>query len=311
LARRAPGERVLARARRLLARELDTVATDTHKPEFLTIALFVAAAAHALVILGVSFSPVLEEMRTPPALEVILVQQRDREAPVEAEYLAQSSQDGGGRSDENARPSAPFASMQDLDTDGVAPNPVLAGAPASVEAANEEILTSVYSETSVASDAKEEEIDDPDLPEATVLVEQNLDIARLQAEIDRQQEEFAKRPKIKTVNARTTESSSAEYMYRWVEQVERVGNLNYPDEARRRQLAGALVLIVGIHKNGEIESVTVDESSGHRVLDDAARRIVELAGPFDPMTGKLAAETDILYIVRTWEFKSGDEIVSY
>ena len=71
------------------------------------------------------------------------------------------------------------------------------------------------------------------------------------------------------------------------------------------------MLIVGIFKNGEIESVTVDESSGHKVLDDAAKRIVRLAGPFDPMSGKLAEETDILYIVRTWEFQSGDQIVSY
>ena len=282
------------------------------KPDVLTIALFVAAAAHALVILGVGFLPILEETRTPPALEVVLVQQReDAEAPERADYVAQSSQDGGGRSEADERPSAPFASTQDLDTDGVAPNPVLAGSPRPAAASSEDVVTSVYSERDVERERAREEREERELPPDTVLVEQNLDIARLQAEIDRQQRRFAKRPRIKTVNARTTESSSAEYMYRWVEQVERVGNLNYPDEARRRGLAGALVLIVGIHKNGEIESVTVDESSGHRVLDDAARRIVELAGPFDPMTGKLAEETDILYIVRTWEFKSGNEIVSY
>ena len=285
---------------------------DAHKPDVLTITLFVAAAAHAIVILGVGFSPLLEEMRTPPALEVVLIRQRDdAAAPVEAEYLAQSSQDGGGESEDNARPSAPFASNQDLGTDGIAPTPVLAGAPTPDEASRDEVITSVYAEESVASETEEEETDDLDLPPDTVLVEQNLDIARLQAEIDRQQEKFAKRPKIKTVNARTTESSSAEYMYRWVEKVERIGNLNYPDEARRAKLAGALVLIVGIYKSGEIESVTVDESSGHRVLDDAAKRIVRLAGPFDTMTGKLANETDILYIVRTWEFRSGDQIISY
>ena len=288
------------------------VPRDAPKPDVLMIALFAAAAAHALVILGVGFTPILEEMRTPPALEVVLVQQTDAgEPPEEADYIAQASRDGGGESDENTRPSAPFASTQDLDTDGVAPNPVLASSPESTAVSSDDVITSVYAEREVASDETEVEEDERELPPDTVLVEQNLDIARLQAEIDRQQEQFAKRPKIKTVNARTTESSAAEYMYAWVEKVERVGNLNYPDEARRRQLAGALVLIVGIHKNGEIESVTVDESSGHRVLDDAARRIVELSGPFDPMVGRLAEETDILYIVRTWEFRSGDEIISY
>ena len=285
---------------------------DASKPDVLTIALFAAAAAHAFVLLGVSFTPFLAEMRTPPALEVVLVQERvDADDPVEADYLAQASQDGGGQSDENTRPSAPFASTQDLDTDGVAPNPVLASSPESTSASSEEVITSVYAEQAVDSAETEEEEEERELPPDTVLVEQNLDIARLQAEIDRQQEKFAKRPKIKTVNARTRESSAADYMYRWVEKVERVGNLNYPDEARRRKLAGALVLIVGIHKSGEIESITVDESSGHRLLDDAAKRIVQLSGPFDPMSGELATETDILYIVRTWEFRSGDEIVSY
>ena len=282
------------------------------RPDLLTIALFAAAALHALVILGVSFRPFLEEMRTPPALEVALVQQNERdERPEEAEYLAQSNQDGGGESEENARPATPFASSQNLDTDGVAPTPVLAGAPPEPTAASEDTLTSVYAERSVDNESTPDEPVERELPPDTVLVEQNLDIARLQAEIDRQQERFAKRPKIKTVNARTTEASSAEYMYRWVEEVERMGNLNYPDAARRAGLAGALVLIVGIHKDGEIESITVDESSGERVLDDAAKRIVELAAPFEPMTGKLAEETDILYIVRTWEFQSDEQIVSY
>ena len=282
------------------------------RPDLLTIALCVAAAVHALVILGVGFRPFLEEMRTPPALEVVLVQQNElAERPDEADYLARSSQDGGGDSEERSRPSAPFASTQDLETDGIAPTPVLQSAPPETASASDDALTSVYAEEAVHSESTPEEASERDLPPDTVIVEQNLDIARLQAEIDRQQERFAKRPKIKTVNARTTEATSAEYMYRWVEKVERMGNLNYPDAARRAGLAGALVLIVGIHKNGELESITVDESSGHRVLDDAAKRIVELAAPFEPMSGKLGEETDILYIVRTWEFQSGDQIISY
>ena len=89
-----------------------------------------------------------------------------------------------------------------------------------------------------------------------------------------------------------------------------MGNLNYPDEARRNKLRGELILIVGIFKNGELESVTVDESSGHKILDDAAVRIVQMAAPFAPMTGQLAEETDILYIVRTWEFTANNSVDS-
>lgn len=289
------------------------VLTDSDRqPDVLAIALFVAAALHAIVLLGVSFKPFLEELRTPPSLEVVLVQQAPETVePEEADYLAQASQDGGGETDENTRPSSPFASEFDTDIDGVAAAPIEASAPAPSEDAAEEIVTAVFANTLVETQVSSEATDEIDAPSSKFLVEQSLAIASLTAEIDRQQEEFAKRPKKKHVNARTKEAASAEYMYRWVEQVERVGNLNYPDAARRNKLTGALILVVGIYKNGEIESVTVDESSGHKLLDDSAVRIVELAAPFEPMTGKLAEETDILYIVRTWEFQSSNSVISY
>ena len=284
----------------------------SRQPDVLAIALFVAAAVHAIIFLGVSFKPFLEEMRTPPALEVILVQNAaDAEEPEEADYLAQASQDGGGQTDENTRPSSPFASDIDTDMNGVAAAPVEASAPAPSEDAAEEIVTAVFATTLVETETTDEATEAVDAPRNAMLVEQSLAIASLAAEINRQQEEFAKRPKKKHFNARTKEAASAEYMYSWVEQVERVGNLNYPDAARRNELTGALILVVGIYKNGEIESVTVDESSGHTVLDDAAVRIMELAAPFEPMTGKLAEETDILYIVRTWEFQSSNSVISY
>ena len=289
------------------------VLTDSDRqPDVLAIALFAAAALHAIVLLGVSFKPFLEELRTPPSLEVVLVQKAaETEEPEEADYLAQASQDGGGETDENTRPSSPFASEFETDIDGVAAAPVEASAPAPSEDAAEEIVTAVFANTLVETQVSSEATDEIDAPSSKFLVEQSLAIANLTAEIDRQQEEFAKRPKKKHVNARTKEAASAEYMYRWVEQVERVGNLNYPDAARRNKLTGALILVVGIFKNGEIESVTVDESSGHKLLDDSAVRIVELAAPFEPMTGKLAEETDILYIVRTWEFQSSNSVISY
>lgn len=289
----------------------DAVSPASRQPDVLTIALFVAAAAHAIVLLGVSFRPFMDEMRTPPALEVILVQKSDAEKPDEAAYLAQSSQDGGGDTDENTRPSSPFSSQVDSNTDGLAATPIQASSPTPAIESAEDIVTAVFAEIEVKTEQTTDATEQVDAPEGMVLIEQNMDIARLAAEIDRQQEEFAKRPKKKHINARTTETASAEYMYRWVEQVERVGNLNYPDDARRRQMTGALILIVGIYKNGEIESITVDESSGHKLLDDAAVRIVELAAPFDPMAGQLAEETDILYIVRTWEFQSSNSVISY
>lgn len=266
--------------------------------------LLLAAVVHALVIFGLDFEFKLDQTRTPPALEVVLVEPTKSEAPEEADYLAQASQDGGGESAEHSRPSTPFASQQDFQTDGIAPQPMEAAAPEPVNATSESVVTTIFSEDLVSREDRREVETTPLPKQSEILIEQDLAIAKLSAEVNAQVEEHAKRPKKKVINARTKEAASAKYMASWVEKVERIGNLNYPDQARRRQLSGALMLIVGIYKNGQIESITVDESSGFKLLDDAAVRIVRMAAPFDALTGQLAEETDILYIVRTWDFNS-------
>jgi len=285
---------------------------DRQPPDLLTMALFGAAAVHVLIILGVSFEPFLQETRTPRSLEVILVQeQTESERPEEADYLAQSAQDGGGESDDSARPASPFSSPIDSDSDGVAPLPVQASAPEVSAPTDATLITSILGDDLVNFDEQEPENLSQQVTIDTVIIEQDLDIAKLSAEIERQQEELAKRPRKKFLTARTHESVSAEYMYRWVERVERIGNLNYPEDIRKSQLKGALVMTVGIYKTGEIESILIEESSGESVLDASAKQLVSVAGPFEPLTGKLGEETDILYITRTWEFQSGNSVISY
>jgi len=284
---------------------------DATKYDTLTVTLFAAAVLHVFVILGVSFEPFLNEMRTPATMEVILVQPSQSDAPENADYLAQSSQDGGGNTDEKVRPASAFASNQDFDTDGIAPIPMQATSPVEQEAASEEILTTLFSDDLTNAETENAENQDSQAKKDLILVEENFEIAKLSAAIEKQEEERAKRPKKKFLTAATKESSSAPYMYRWVERVERIGNLNYPDAVKRSKLSGALMMSVGIYKNGEIESVEILESSGFAVLDDAAKRIVKLAGPFEAMTGQLGQETDILYITRTWEFQSSNSVISY
>lgn len=101
---------------------------------------------------------------------------------------------------------------------------------------------------------------------------------------------------------RTKESKYAAYVEKWRQLVERVGNLNYPDAAKQQKLKGSLVLDVAISSDGSVGKVRVLNSSGHKILDDAAERIVYIAAPFDPFPKAIKAEVDILHIIRTWEF---------
>ena len=147
-----------------------------------------------------------------------------------------------------------------------------------------------------------ETIESPPLPSATALLTNSFKIAALSAEIRRKQEAKAKRPRRKFISASTREYKYAAYMEAWRSKVERVGNLNYPDVARKRKLSGSLILAVDLNSDGSINQIIIRKSSGHKVLDDAAIRIVELAAPYAPFPKQIANETDILSIVRTWQF---------
>ena len=147
----------------------------------------------------------------------------------------------------------------------------------------------------------------PPLPTAAQLLTRSFALASLNAELQQRLDSRAKRPRQKYISASTKEYRYAAYMEAWRAKVERVGNLNYPDEARRRELAGSLLLDVALRPDGAVAEITVRRSSGHKVLDDAAVRIVELAAPYAPFPDDIRAEVDILHVTRTWNFLNNQQ----
>jgi protein TonB len=137
-----------------------------------------------------------------------------------------------------------------------------------------------------------------------------LEMDRLQAQIDKQQDEYQKRPKKKYIGARTKEYRFALYVESWRQKVERIGNMNYPEAAKAQKLYGQLRMTVGIKADGSLESVKVDQESNHKVLDEAAKRIVELAAPYAAFPDDIKKDTDILYITRTWTFTQEDMLAT-
>jgi len=127
-------------------------------------------------------------------------------------------------------------------------------------------------------------------------------MASLNAELQQKLELRARRPRRKFISANTKEFRFAAYMEAWRAKVERVGNINYPDEARQLDLSGSLLLDVALNPDGSVREITVRRSSGKKVLDDAAVRIVELASPFAPFPDDFLREIDILHVTRTWKF---------
>jgi protein TonB len=272
----------------------------------LGLTLFLAAALHATVILGISFAPTERPDReAPPTLDVILVQSHSREAPEDADFLAQANQDGGGIAEEKARPRSPVSAPTPVDRQGVAPVKQEATSKPKPKRQAPKPITVTKARTKQPVPAKEPEPRSKPKPKVANLVSRSLEIARLQAEVSDAIETYAKRPRVLALSARTKEAVEASYLEAWVRKVERIGNLNYPEEARRRKLNGTLRLNVRLDAEGRVINMMISRSSGHEVLDEAAKHIVDLASPFAPFPKALRKKTDHIMIVRTWEFSSG------
>lgn len=145
------------------------------------------------------------------------------------------------------------------------------------------------------------------LPTAAQLLTRSFALASLNAELQQRLDSKARRPRQKYISANTREYKYAAYMEAWRAKVERIGNINYPEEARMRQLSGALLLDVALNPDGSVREITVRRSSGYPLLDDAAVRIVELAAPFAPFPDDIRRDVDVLHVTRTWRFLNNME----
>lgn len=263
---------------------------------------------HGVLILGITFSYV-KSKPSLPTLDVTLVDVANREAPDKADFLAQANNSGGGESDKASRPSQPFSGPLPTPTQGVAPQPVDAATPRPQEATPEKLLTTTgNSRYRVNTDTAQRE-QMPDQPESAAEARRRLEMAQLAAERRNSIDNYAKRPKKKFISSNTKEYAYAAYMRGWVDRVERIGNLNYPNEARRRGLHGDVLMTVTLNRDGSVKGIEVVQSSGQPLLDAAAQRIVRLAAPFPPIPAD-KERIDELNITRTWQFMPNDVLRS-
>lgn len=266
--------------------------------------LFMAMALHVIVILGVGFSrsnPSPSE--SLPSLDIILANSKSAQPPDEADYLAQANQKGGGNQDDKARPGAPVSAPTPLNQQG------LADRLQAEQVANQLKLEKIFYLSQREAERKIDSSKEPEqaktADDSTLSIQQRrLDIASLQAEIRKIAEAYARRPRELALTASTKEAVEAGYLAQWVNRIEHIGNLNYPAEAEVNKINGSLRLNVRINSAGQVIDIKLSQASGYPILDQAARRIVRLAGPFPPFPPRLLEKADQIVIVRTWEFNS-------
>ena len=272
----------------------------------LWIALGISLALHGL-LLSLHFTfPDASRAFQEKALEIILVNSKSARKPTDAQALAQANLDGGGNVEKNRRAKSPLpvsATTQSGDELEQAESRVR-----EMEAKQQRLLAAARSKESAAPKSGKEAQPQPNnAVNGRDLANSALAMARLQGEIDRNTDEYNKRPRKKFIGTRTEEYRFAQYIEDWRLKVERVGNLNYP-EAAKGKLFGALMLTVTIDSDGAVKSVEINRSSGHKILDDAARRIVNMASPYAAFPPDIRRDTDLLVITRKWSFTSSDQL---
>ena len=300
-----------------------------------SIAIWISVAIHA-TILTIHFQPEFKKLKDSlPSLDVVLVNAKTKSAPDKAELLAQANLDRGGNTDENRKMKTALPAPKEKTAEvKLQPNSEARSATKSakmraqgareqkrvdaLEKQAQELLTQINSTKKIESNPTQNAASaEPELGEEksktkvldrAALTAAALEMDRLQAQIDKQQEEYQKRPKKKYIGARTKEYRFALYVESWRQKVERIGNMNYPEAAKTQKLYGQLRMTVGIKADGSLESVVIDQPSNYKLLDEAAKRIVELAAPYAVFPEDIKHDTDILYITRTWTFTQEDAL---
>jgi protein TonB len=268
-----------------------------------TLFLVLASAVHLLLIFGISFGVSLNPVpRLAETLDVVLVQWRSEEAPDEPDYLAQASQRGGGDTSERSRPSEAVSAQLPTPSEGTDDRESIQQQAAPAVELRE--IVAVEEADRAERQRTEQEQPETPRPDAAQLMRQSMNMASMKPELRRERQWQSKLPRRQFISANTREYEFASYMSAWVAKVERIGNLNYPNELRQKKLHGDLVLTVGIHRNGTVESIDVMRSSGIPEIDHAAIEIVQLAAPYSPLPDNITETVDILHITRTWRFET-------
>ena len=274
----------------------------------LSFSMTLSIALHAFALYGIVL--VLPDPRSASSflqpLQVVLVNAKSVTKPIKADALAQANLDGGGNTAEDRRAKSPLPAIRD---DLKFTPELRSKRVAELEEETKRLLTRLKSDHSTAQPEIKKQKNQA-ASSGDDLMERALEIARLEAQINKNWDTYQKLPRRKFIGARTQEYRFAQYIEDWRIKVERIGNLNYPERARELKIYGKLQVSVSINKDGTLENVEVSKSSRHRLLDAAAIRIVKLAAPYSPLPPDIARDTDILTITRTWTFTSSDRLES-
>lgn len=294
-------------------------------------ALTISLIIHG-IFLKTSYYDEPKKLFAKKTMEIILVNSKTLQAPINSNVLAQANLNGGGSTDENLRVQTPFPVLENSNNDSAnisvnfdkpKQQQYQEQAQEQQQQLQEKIQNLELQQQQLFSELKRKSKNEKQKYKEATKNKNNKDnknqnlsaddlilsakeFIRLEGEIAQRIQKYNQRPRRKFIGATAKEVNYAAYLEAWRQKIERLGTINYPANARGK-IYGSLMLSVAIRKNGSIEKVRVMRSSGHKILDEAALRIIKLGEPYARFPADIAAETDVIEINRWWKFTKDDE----
>ena len=266
--------------------------------------LSMAIAFHVAVVLGVGFAIQLPKGSNAKRMDITLSNYATDKPVFDADYAAQTNQEASGT--ESKKKELRTTEIAPINDSSIHQVQESSAEPRYQEQSSSMLVVTTRSYSEYRADKaqpKAEQTLDDFQGEQEILLRQ-MEIASLQAKLDKVQQLYARLPKVRRAQSVATKAAvDAEYLYNWQTRIETIGNQHYPKQAKERKLYGDVTVLVSVNKDGSLKDVRILESSGHKVLDSAALKIVRLSSPFQPFPRAISEDTDVLEIVRTWQFQ--------
>jgi protein TonB len=280
----------------------------------LTIAIAVSVLVHGSLLAVRFAAPETFRFKpTDPGLEVILVNAKHDRKPVKAQALAQANLDGGGNADDG-RSKSPLPDLRKSE-DGHSIQATKRRL-AELEEQQQRMMSQVAKSTPFSAAPlveKDKPAEAPVPPDGSDKIESAKALARMEAEIAKNIEEYNKRPRKTYISPSTREVGYAMYFDAVRKRIEQIGTLNFPQK-NGKKLYGELILSISIYQDGSLykgdgdNGVVIDRSSGNTTLDAAAKSIVRRSAPFGVFAKSMRStdKNDVWIMTTSFKFTRDD-----
>jgi protein TonB len=289
-----------------------TMDESIYKNNILKLSILLSFVLHFLAIQLIHFKPIKPFKNQLSQIEVVLTNSKDNHQE-DADVLAQSNSNKGGNTEKDTHKKTPLPIITENKNTFQLNNRVDQSAVGKASSSSQEKIVKkdaqALNEPKAVQQPKESKVINKSISKEEILASAS-EISASDAALSNQISNFEKQPRRKYIGARTKEYKYALYAEAWRQKVETLGNMNYPEEAREKKFSGQLRMTVSLKPDGRIDNIEINQSSGFKILDDAAKKIVELGAPYATFPEDIRKEVDILSITRTWTFTKDDTLSS-